>query len=356
MGATTFDQAAAEAFAGRLLKTVNSGMLCLMMSVGHRTGLFDALADGTAYTSAQLAQRAGLHERYVREWLGAVVTGKLVTYDPGSGTYMLPAEHAAFLTRAAGLDNIALQTQYIALLGTVEDQIVACFRDGGGVPYAAFTDFQRLMAEDSATTFDAKLLTVTLPLVDGLTDRLNAGIDVADVGCGSGHALNLMAAAYPKSRFVGYDFSDEGLGRGRAEAAEKKLTNVRFEAQDVAALDAAARYDFITTFDAIHDQARPDLVLAAIRRALRPDGVYLCVDVDASSDLAKNRKHPLGPMLYTISTMHCMTVSLALGGAGLGTVWGRELALEMLRTAGFTQVDIRNVEGDIFNAYYIARP
>ena len=209
------------------------------------------------------------------------------------------------------------------------------------------------MAEDSAATFDAKLLTVTLPLVAGLTARLSFGIDVADVGCGSGHALNLMAAAYPQSRFVGYDFSDEGLGRGRAEAAEKKLTNVRFEAQDVAALDAVARYELIMTFDAIHDQARPDLVLAAIRKALRSGGVYLCVDVDASSDLAKNRTHPLGPMLYTISTMHCMTVSLALGGAGLGTVWGRELALEMLRTAGFTQVDIRNVEGDIFNAYYI---
>lgn len=167
---------------------------------------------------------------------------------------------------------------------------------------------------------------------------------------------NLMAAAYPASRFVGYDFSEEGLGRGRAEAAEKGLTNVRFEAKDVATLDAVARYDFITTFDAIHDQARPDLVLAAIRRALRPGGVYLCVDINASSDLAKNRRHPLGPLLYTVSTMQCMTVSLALGGAGLGTVWGRELALEMLASAGFTRVDIRNVEGDIFNAYFIARP
>jgi 2-polyprenyl-3-methyl-5-hydroxy-6-metoxy-1,4-benzoquinol methylase len=356
MATTTFDQAAAEAFAGRLLEIVNDGMLCLMVSVGHRTGLFDAMADRTAQTSAQLAERAGLRERYVREWLGAMVTGRLVDYDRAAQAYRLPAERAAFLTRAAGLDNIALQTQYIALLGTVEDQIVACFRGGGGVPYAAFADFQRLMAEDSGTTFDAKLLTVTLPLVDGLTDRLRAGIDVADVGCGSGHALNLMAAAYPASRFVGYDFSDEGLGRGRAEATEKGLANVRFEANDAATLDAVAKYDFITTFDAIHDQARPDLVLAAIRKALRPGGVYLCVDVDASSDLAKNREHPLGPMLYTISTMHCMTVSLALGGAGLGTVWGRELAREMLATAGFTRVDTRNVEGDIFNAYYIARP
>ncbi len=356
MAVTTFDQVAAEAFAGRLLKIVNDGMLCLMVSVGHRAGLFDAMADGSARTSAQLAERAGLRERYVREWLGAMVTGRLVDYEPATHAYTLPAERAAFLTRAAGIDNIALQTQYIALLGAVEDQILACFRDGGGVPYAAFADFQRLMAEDSGATFDAKLLAVTLPLVDGLTDRLRTGIDVADVGCGSGHALNLMAAAYPASRFVGYDFSEEGLARGRAEAAEKGLTNVRFEARDVATLDAVARYDFITTFDAIHDQARPDLVLAGIRKALRPGGVYLCVDVDASSDLEKNRTHLLGPMLYTVSTMHCMTVSLALDGAGLGTVWGRELALEMLDAAGFHTVDIRNVEGDILNVYYVARP
>ena len=356
MTTATLDQAGAQAFAGRMLEVLNDGMLCLMVSVGHRTGLFDAMADGTARTSPQLAERAGLNERYVREWLGAMVTGRIVDYDPKQDAYSLPAERAAFLTRAAGVDNIAIQTQYLALLGTVEDQIVSCFRDGGGVPYAEFADFQRLMAEDSGATFDAKLLTVILPLVDRLADRLHTGIDVADVGCGSGHALNLMAAAYPSSRFVGYDFSEHGLARGRAEAAEKRLTNVRFEAKDVATLDVVARYDFITTFDAIHDQARPDLVLAAIRKALRPGGVYLCVDVDASSDLARNGEHPLRPMLYTISTMHCMTVSLALGGAGLGTVWGRELALKMLAAAGFSHVDIRNIEGDIFNAYFIARP
>lgn len=356
MSTETFEQAGAEAFAGRLLEILNDGMLCLMISVGHRTGLLDAMGDGSPRTSAELAERAGLSERYVREWLAAMVSGRLVDYESSSRAYTLPAERAAFLTRAAGIDNIALQTQYIALLGTVEEQIVACFRTGGGVPYASFTDFHRLMAEDSGATLDAKLLTVILPLIDGLADRLRAGIDVADVGCGSGHALNLMAAAYPASRFVGYDFSSEGLDRGRGEAAAKGLTNVRFEAKDVATLDAVERYDFITTFDAIHDQARPDLVLAAIRMALRPGGAYLCVDIDASSDLAKNREHPLGPLLYTISTMHCMTVSLAQGGAGLGTVWGRELALEMLAAADFTQVDIRNVEGDIFNAYYVARP
>ncbi len=121
-------------------------------------------------------------------------------------------------------------------------------------------------------------------------------------------------------------------------------------------LDSEAAFDFITSFDAIHDQAHPDRVLAGIRRALRPGGVYLCVDIAASSDLAKNLDHPLGPLLYTVSTMHCMTVSLALDGKGLGTVWGTELALSMLDDAGFGRVDVRQVEGDVMNNYYVAYP
>jgi SAM-dependent methyltransferase len=343
-------------FLPRLMGILNDGMLCLGISIGHRTGLFDTMADGSKATSTVIAKRAALNERYVREWLGAMATGRIVDYDATTKTYALPADRAAFVTRAAGIDNLATFSQFIALLGTVESQVVGSFRKGGGVPYSEFADFQRLMAEDSGQTFEARLLQTTLPLVDDLVDRLESGIDVADIGCGSGHAINLMAAAFPKSRFVGYDFSEEGVAAGRAEAKEKKLGNVRYESKDVSMLDAAAAFDFITSFDAIHDQAHPARVLTAIRRALRPGGVYLCVDIAASSELANNLEHPLGPFLYTVSTMHCMTVSLALGGDGLGTVWGKELALAMLVDAGFGRVDVRQVEGDILNNYYIAYP
>ena len=343
-------------FLPRIIGILNDGMLCLAISIGHRTGLFDTMADGSKATSAEIAKRAGLNERYVREWLGAMVTGRIVDYDAKTKTYALPVERAVFITRAAGIDNLATFTQFVALLGTVESQVVGSFRKGGGVPYSEFADFQRLMAEDSGQTFEARLLQTTLPLIDGLVERLESGIDVADIGCGSGHAINLMAAAFPKSRFVGYDFSEEGLAAGRAEAKERKLANARFEAKDVSTLDSVASFDFITSFDAIHDQAHPDRVLAAIRRALRPGGVYLCVDIAASSELANNLEHPLGPFLYTVSTMHCMTVSLALDGKGLGTVWGRELALSMLADAGFGRVDVKQVEGDILNNYYIAYP
>jgi len=356
--ATTIENGskAVPEFLPRIISILNDGMLCLGISIGHRTGLFDTMADGAKATSADIAKRARLNERYVREWLGAMVTGKIVDYDAMTKTYSLPAERSVFITRAAGIDNLATFAQFVALLGSVESQVVGSFRQGGGVPYSEFADFQRLMAEDSGQTFEARLLETTLPLIDGLVDRLKSGIDVADIGCGSGHAINLMAAAFPRSRFVGYDFSEEGLAAGRTEAKERKLTNVRFESKDVSTLDSVSAFDFITTFDAIHDQAHPDRVLAAIRRALRPGGVYLCVDIAASSDLANNLEHPLGPFLYTVSTMHCMTVSLALGGKGLGTVWGKELALSMLVDAGFGRVDVKQVEGDILNNYYIAYP
>src|SRR6516162_9468842 len=345
----------AEEFAERMLRTMNEGALALMVSVGHRTGLFDVMAGMPAATSSEIASKAELDERYVREWLAAMTTGRIVEHDGATGSYSLPAEHAAWLTRSAGMQNLATEMQYIALMAQVEDQIVDCFRHGGGVPYSAFPRFQAVMAEDSGAVHDATLIDGTLPLVPGLSGRLSDGIDVADVGCGSGHAVNLMAAAFPRSRFTGFDFSAGGIAAARAEAGREGRTNARFEHRDAARLGETARFDFITTFDAVHDQARPDLVLAGIAHALRPGGVYLCVDIAGSSRLAENLDNPLGPLLYTISCMHCMTVSLAESGMGLGAMWGEQKAREMLHDAGFTCVETAHVDGDIVNAYMIAR-
>jgi SAM-dependent methyltransferase len=349
----TDDGSRAE-FAGRMLRMQNEASVALMVSVGHRTGLFDVMAAMPAATSAEIASRASLDERYVREWLAVMTVGRIVEHDGAAETYSLPPAHAASLTRAAGMDNLAGGMQYIGLLALVEDQVVDCFRHGGGVPYSAFPRFQAVMAEDSGAVRDATLIDMTLPLVPGLTARLRQGIEVADVGCGSGHAVNLMAAAFPRSKFTGFDFSDTGIAAARQEARRKGLANARFEKRDAARLDESGRFDFITTFDAIHDQARPDLVLAAIANALRPDGVYLCVDTAASSRLAENLDHPLGPFLYTVSCMHCMTVSLADGGMGLGTMWGEQTARTMLAEAGFTSVSTAYLDGDITNMHIIA--
>jgi SAM-dependent methyltransferase len=349
------EQAADPAeFARRMVHMLNEAALALMVSVGHRTGLFDVMAAMPAATSAEIAAAADLDERYVREWLAAMTTGRIVDHDSAAGSFSLPPDHAAWLTRAAGADNVAVQAQYVGLLALVEDQVVDCFRRGGGVPYSGFPKFQALMAEDSGAVHDATLIDVTLPLVPGLVDRLEQGIDAADVGCGSGHAINLMAGAFPRSRFTGFDVSDTGLAAARAEAERHGLANARFEQRDAARLGETGRFDLITTFDAVHDQARPDLMLAGIARALRPGGVYLCADIRASSQLSENLDHPLGPFLYTVSCLHCMTVSLAEGGMGLGTMWGEQKARQMLGDAGFTAVETKHVDGDVANTYFIA--
>jgi 2-polyprenyl-3-methyl-5-hydroxy-6-metoxy-1,4-benzoquinol methylase len=353
MAMQEFDQVRAERFAERMVDVLNEGAIALMTSIGHRTGLFDAMAGLPPSTSEQIATAAGLKERYVREWLAAMVVGRIVEHNPEDETYYLPQEHAAFLTRVASPDNIAVTAQLIPLMGSVEDGIVESFTNGGGVPYRAFPRFHEVMAEDSGQTVVAALTDHILPLVPGLIERLESGIEVLDVGCGSGRALNLMARMFPNSRFVGYDFSEEAIARARTEAKERGTTNARFEVKDAAILDEKARYDLITTFDAIHDQADPAAVLKGIAAALKENGVYLMQDIAGSSYLHNNLDHPIAPLLYTVSTMHCMTVSLAQGGEGLGTMWGEETAREMLEEAGFKKVEVKQLPHDIFNNYFI---
>jgi 2-polyprenyl-3-methyl-5-hydroxy-6-metoxy-1,4-benzoquinol methylase len=353
---TVLDSDRVQAFAEQALGIVNGGCLSLMLSVGHRTGLFDTLATLAPATSEEIATAAGLNERYVREWLGAMVTGRIVEFNPEARTYWLPREHAAALTRAAGPDNLAELAQIVSMLGQVESAIVDVFRKGGGVGYEAFERFHALMAESSRTTLEATLLTRTLPLVPGLADRLEAGIDVLDVGCGEGVAIRMLAARFPRSRFTGIDIGSDAIATASNHAAAAGLANASFIVQDAAAFSAPAAFDFITAFDAIHDQAAPRRVLRSIREALRPDGVFLMVDIAASSHLERNLDNPLAPFLFTVSTMHCMTVSLAQGGEGLGACWGEEKARELLSEAGFSSIDVTSVEGDPLNIHYLARP
>ena len=349
------DETKAEAFAGQMLGVLNDAMLALMTSIGHQTGLFDTMSDLPPSTSEEIASSANLNERYVREWLGAMVVGGVVEYDAPGKLYRLPPEHAGCLARAAGPGNLASIAQLVPLLGDVEGKIVESFRNGGGVPYSAYTRFQEFMAEDSAQVYGATLIDSTLPLVPGLVERLEGGISVADVGCGKGIALNLMARAFPNSRFVGYDLSEEGIAAARAATENAGLENVRFEVRDVATLHERERYQFITAFDVIHDLAHPAEVLREIFGALERTGTFLMVDPAASSHLHENLEHPLGPLLYTVSTMHCMTVSLEQGGVGLGTAWGEQSARRMLADTGFTEVEVEQVEGDVLNNYFIAR-
>jgi 2-polyprenyl-3-methyl-5-hydroxy-6-metoxy-1,4-benzoquinol methylase len=349
------DEARVAEFSERLVDVLNSGALSLMISIGHRTRLFDVLADLPPATSHKIAKQADLNERYVREWLGAMVTGRIVNYNPSDETYELPAEHAACLTRGAVPANFAATMQWVSVLGGVEDRIVECFQRGGGVHYDGFHRFHEVMAEESAQTVVAALAEHIVPLVAGLQERLERGIDVLDIGCGSGRAVCALAAAFPNSRFVGYDLCADAVAAARTEAKSQGVTNARFETRDVSQLGENETFDLVTAFDAIHDQAKPDVVLREIFRALRPGGTFLMQDILASSYLENNLDNPLAPLFYTISTMHCMTVSLAQGGAGLGTCWGRELAEKMLHDAGFRDIVVEKLPHDDMNYYYIAQ-
>lgn len=348
------DGARVEQFAGRLLGIYTDSLVALMIDLANRTGLLDALAGGPG-TSEGLAARAGLQERYVRECLGALVTAGIVTFEPGARRYLLPAEHAACLTGGGAL-NLAPMARVGTVLAGHVGAVARAFAEGGGVPYEAFRpEFTDMMDGLSRGLFDGLLVDGILPLAGDLTDRLATGIRVADLGCGTGHAVTLMARAFPRSTFVGYDLAADAIAVARAEAAELGLTNATFETLDVTDMPTAPPFGAICAFDAIHDQADPAGVLSRARAALAPGGTFLMMDVKAASDLEDNLDNPFAPWLYGVSTLHCTTVSLARGGAGLGTVWGERVARRMLADAGFVDVRVHDVPDDPLDAVYVAR-
>jgi 2-polyprenyl-3-methyl-5-hydroxy-6-metoxy-1,4-benzoquinol methylase len=342
-------------FEAKLVDIANKSSLALMMSVGHRTGLFDVISELPPSTSEQIATKAKLSERYVREWLGAMVTGEIIDYDPSNALYSLDSKKAVMLTRSSESYNFAAQAQWIPVLAQVENEIVNCFKNGGGVPYSSYDRFHEVMAEESDQTTLRGIIESILPLVPNIKSKLENGINVMEVGCGSGRALNLIAKHFPNSNFTGYDISEEALKRAKSDSSKSNLSNINFEIKDLVTLQDSEKFDLILSFDVIHDQASPDKVLENISHAIKPGGVFLMQDIAGSSHLHKNLEHPLGPFLYTISCLHCMTVSLANNGAGLGAMWGKEKALQMLNDAGFGNVDVQNLPHDPVNYYYIAR-
>jgi SAM-dependent methyltransferase len=342
-----------EEFAGRLLSLYAGSMLTYMIDIGHRTGLFAAAARDRA-TSDELAGRAGLTERYVREWLGAMVTGGIVDYQPSDKTYSLRPERAACLTE--GPTNLAPMAQFSTHLGKHVAQVARAFREGGGDPNADYRpEFTDVMDAIGREVYDALLIDAYLPLVPGLAAQLEAGARVADVACGTGHALVLSARAFPESTFAGYDLDESAIARARAEAGGAGLTNVRFEICDAARLDVGQPFDVVFVFDAIHDQVDPSGVLERIYAGLRPGGCFVMKEPHAADNLEDNIPNPMAPILYSASTLHCMTVSLAHGGAGIGTVFGEQLALQMLTEAGFVDIEVHSAPGDPGDAVYVSR-
>ena len=342
-----------EAMAGmqRLMDHFAGYFAVSVLGLGHRAGLLAALLDRGG-TASDIAARAGAHERSAQEWLAALTAAGYVSHADGVFS-LVEGQDAVFRPGLLPFD-VTVFLEFQEKFGALMGQVAAAMRDGTGVPYSAYQpEFGVLQDRLNGPLYEQFLIPDFIASADGLTERLEAGVDVADMGCGGGQALCLLAGAFPASRFVGYDIDDSALAIARSRAEERGLDNVRLEHRDAARLDLDAALDVAIAVDAIHDQGAPDAVLAGVARALRPGGVFLMVEPLASGDLDVDAARPTALMAYATSLAHCVQVSLAAGGPGLGAMWGEARAVPMLKAAGFRSVTVHESPADyaVYAAY-----
>jgi 2-polyprenyl-3-methyl-5-hydroxy-6-metoxy-1,4-benzoquinol methylase len=351
------DPAAVEGFMDRVVGDYAGANAFFMGGIGDRLGLFKDLAEGGPATSAGLAERTGLYERYVREWLGGMAAAGYLTYEPATERYTLPSEHAPVLAEEAGPWFLGSAFfDYSTNFGETFHALLAAFRNGGGVPQDLHgAEVAESIDRFTAPWFENSLVPLWLPEMPDVLSRLEGGAAVCDVGCGRGRALVKLAEGFPASTFVGYDIYEPAVAGAIQRAEEAGVADrVRFEVRDVAQ-GAPGQFDVITTFDVLHDSADPEGLLDAIRAALKPGGVYLCLEINCA-DRPEDNIGPLGTVLYGLSLAYCLSVSLADGGAGLGTLGLPEAKFRQLALGrGYSEVARVPVE-DPFCSLYLLRP
>jgi 2-polyprenyl-3-methyl-5-hydroxy-6-metoxy-1,4-benzoquinol methylase len=345
----------ADVYASRIGRTLNSGFVALLISIGHRTRLFDTMAALPPSTSNDVAAAAGLTERYVREWLAAMTAARIVHYDVRTGTYFLPIEYAAALTRGAGSASLAPAAELLSLLAGVEDLVVAGFHGGGGVMPEAYERVHALLSAEKRQIVDEDYVRAMLELAPGLEQKLAAGACVLDAGCGDGAVLRVLGRMFPRSGFRGYDISRRAIDEANERLEESGLRNVEYVVGDVASIDEPRSYDLVLALESIHEQAFPRLALRNLAAALRRDGVFLMQEIAASSHLARNADNPYAPMLYALSVLHAVPVALAQEGEALGMMWGQERAMQMLKEAGFVKIRFHALPSDPLRVFCVSQ-
>jgi SAM-dependent methyltransferase len=354
MTTQTIDETKVEEFVGKALGDAGSATTVVLAVLGARLGLFRDLAERGPATSATLAERAGIAERYAREWLGGMAAAGYLDYDPDTGDYTLPAERAPVLAQEAGPVFFGGVYEMLAATLAVLDPLTEAFRTGNGVAMSAYPDeWWNGLERFTAGWFENLLVPIWLPEMPAVQAKLDAGADVADIGCGNGRALIRLAQAYPASRYVGYDLHGPNVERARRAAEEAGVAErIRFEQRDVVA-GLPDDYDVIFTFDVIHDAADPAGLLRVIREALQPDGRYVCVDINASH-VPEENVGPLAAFFYGFSILYCMTTSLSQGGAALGTLgFNPHVARQMCGEAGFTDVRVLPLDNPFNHVYEV---
>ncbi|KAJ8029388.1 Sterol 4-C-methyltransferase strm-1 [Holothuria leucospilota] len=339
-----------EDFAARMNSILVKGFTCMSVSIGYELGLFDLLAElKEPKTSQEIADAGNMKERYVREWLGAMVTAKIVDLDSTGEKYFLQASKVPFLTKGGSSnDTIGLCIALPALGGSVYKQIKECFKQDGprGVGYQDYEDCCKVMLPEAKNFLTNDLIPTVIPSYPDLKAKLEQGIVAVDIGCGLGISTVELARGFPKSTFYGVDFLAESLKTGREKAESLGLTNVQFMDYDAVKLpeEWTGKFDFAFMHDSLHDQAYPDKVLREVHRILVPGGVYWVKEPIGYTKIKDNveKLDGLGlEYIYSFSLMHCMPVSLYYeGGLGLGAAWGQEKAVEMLKEAGFEVLEM----------------
>jgi SAM-dependent methyltransferase len=350
------DQAKTEAFVGKVLSDTSATLTTILASIGDRLGLFKDLAANGSATSDELARRTGINERYAREWLGGMAAAGYLVYDRTTGRFTLPPEHAPALAEEGGQFFFGGPYQMIPPLLGVFDQVAEAFRKGGGVAQSAYdTNWWDGMERFTAGWFENLLTQQWIPAMPRVQARLEQGAQVADIGCGRGRALIKLAQVFPNSRYIGYDVFGPSVEKASENAKAAGVDDrVSFQQLD-ASSGLPDKYDVITTFDVVHDAVDPLGMLRSIRQALKPDGVYVCLDINCSDKVEEN-VGPVRAMFHGFSLFYCMTTSLAKGGVGLGALGLHEPKVrELCSKAGFSSVERLPLD-DPFNNLYEVRP
>lgn len=350
-----FDRSRAAALARQVGTDFGAALAVALAFIGDRLGLFKLMAAGEAMTPAQIAARSGLNERYVREWAATMAAAGYIDYQPADGTFRMAPEQAMVLAREDNTYFTGGAFQYAVACYRQIGKLSDAFRNGGGVPFVDFgPDIVEAIERLFHCGYEAWVADQWIPAVPGLKAQLDAGADAAEVGCGAGQCIVPVAQAFPNSRFAGFDVDATSLERARAKAARAGVgERLDFFQTPAEKIPDADRFDLIMAFNCIHDMANPRGALAGIRRALRPGGVLMWSEADASDRLEENLT-PIGRTMYGASAMHCMTVSLAQGGEGLGAVIGAGLARELALEAGFSSFEKLPVKNP-FHQIFVAR-